>query len=164
MSLSVFVGPQRSLLRGVPFSSSEDGPATWSSWNWSGGANYIWSGTRTTLALEISRRISDGAGLQGIVQLSSVTAEVRRQLTRQWKGKLLVSENRNNALGANSTALSYVSFAGGMSRMLNQRLSLEFQYGHIHQAGSGAETTAFLADHNRVSISLAYELKGALQR
>jgi hypothetical protein len=165
MSFSFFVGPQRSVLTGAPAASSvEFAPARPADWSWSGGANYIWSGTRTSLSAGMSRRISDGAGVQGIVQLSSATAEVRRQLTKQWKGQLLVSADRNKPLGVDSTALSYVSFAGGLSRALSPRLSLEFQYWRIHQTASAAKATSFLADHNRVSMSIAYDFEGPIQQ
>ena len=164
-SISFFAGPERSILREVvALPSLGAKTANRSSWSWSGGANFARSGTRTTLAVGVSRRISNGAGLQGIVQLSSATAEMRRQLTRQWKGRLLVAADRNNPLGTNSDTLSYLSVAGGLSRALSQRLSLDFQYWHMHQSNSSAQTSTFLANHNRVSMSVVYDFKAPLQK
>lgn len=165
MRLSFFVGPQRSVLNGArALFLAETDPVRHVGWNWSGGANYTWSGMRTSLSVGFSRRISDGAGVQGIVQLSSATAEIRRQLTKQWKGRLLVSADRNQPLDVDSTALSYASFAGSVSRVLNQRLAIELQYWRIHQTGSSVDSTQVFADHNRVSASLVYEFKGPIQR
>jgi len=164
-SISLFAGPERSIFHEVvALPSLGAQTATRSSWSWSGGANLAWSGTRTTLAIGVSRRISNGAGLQGIVQLSSATGEMRRQLTRQWKGRLLVAADRNDPLGTNSDTLSYLSVAGGLSRAVSQRLSLDFQYWHLHQSNSLAQTSTFLANHNRVSMSVVYDFKAPLQK
>ena len=165
MSFSFFIGPQHLRLSGTRAGSAvESEMPLQACWSWSGGGNYTWSGARTTLTVGISRRISDGAGVQGIVRLSSATAELRRQLTKQWKGRLLVSGDRNSPIATDSMALSYLSFAAGLSRTLSQRLSLEFQYWRTHQTGSALELTSLLADHNRVAVSFVYDVKGPLQR
>jgi hypothetical protein len=166
MSISFFVGPQHSLTRGEP------GPhfvwdrlhSAQANWSWAGAANYLWSGERASLTLGLSHRISDGAGLQGIVELFSATAEVRRQLTKRLSGQVLVSDNRNRALLSGLTPLSYISFAGGVSRALSQRLSVECQYWHLHQTSSGVQAGNYLTNHNRISISLTYDFKVPLQR
>ena len=165
MSFSFFIGPQHlhmSSTRVVSAVATET--LLQAGWNWSGGGNYTWSGTRTALTVGISRRISDGAGVQGIVRLSSATAELRRQITKQWNGRLLVSEDRNSPIATDSVALSYLSFAAGLSRTLSQRLSVEFQYWRTHQTGSSLESTSLWADHNRIAVSFVYDVKRPLQR
>lgn len=166
MSLSFFIGPEHSITREPAFVLSGTGSIRIAqpNWSWAGGGNYTWSGTHTTLAIGFSRRISDGAGLQGIVQLSSATAELRRQLTRQWKIRLLVSDDHNKALVAASTPISYVSIAGGLTRALTPRLSLDLRYWRVHEVANGVQPGAYLADHNRISTSLVYEFKDPLER
>jgi len=165
MSFSLFIGPQHLHLSGTrTVSTVETETLPQAGWNWSGGANYTWSGTRTVVTVGVSRRISDGAGVQGIVRLSSATAELRRHITKQWKGRLLVSADRNSPIATDSMALSYLSFATGVSRTLHHRLSLEFQYWRMHQTGSALESTSLLADHNRIAVSFVYDIKGPLQR
>lgn len=167
MSVSFFIGPQHSLTRGepsFPFASADDPHSGQANWSWAGGATYVWLNPRTNLTFGVSRRVSDGAGLQGIVQLSSATAEVRRQLTKHWKGRLLLSDNRNRALVTGFAPLSYVSFAGGLSRAVNQRVSLECQYWYVHEISSPLSAASYLVDHNRISISLQYDLRVPLQR
>jgi hypothetical protein len=167
MSVSFFVGPQHLLTRGVSDSrfASASGPlSAQANWSWAGGANYLWSSPRTSLTFGLSRRISDGAGLQGVVQLFSASVEVEHQLTEHWKGHLLVSDNHNTALVSSFTPLSYVSFAGGLSRALNQRLSVECQYWHVYETSFAGSLSSYLADHNRISMSLRYDLKAPLQR
>lgn len=164
MSFSFYAGPQRLLTRGEPAFPEDIQARQHPTWNWAGGANYIWSRTHTSLAVGVSRRISDGAGLQSIVQLSGANAEVRRQLARRWNSRLLVSGNCNKPLASGFAPLSYVSVAGGLARLLGQGLSLEFQYWRVHETSSGAQPGANLADHNRISMSLTYDLTGPLHR
>jgi len=166
MTVSFFLGPQHLLTHseaGIP-SAGAGGPySARASWSWAGGASFLWSNTRTTLIVGLSRRVSDGGGLDGIVQLLSANAELRRQIASRWKGRLLLSDNRNQALVSGFVPLSYVSFAGGLSRALNQRFSVEWQYWHAHETTS-ALSGSYLADHNRTSISLQYDLKVPLQQ
>jgi hypothetical protein len=167
MTVSFFGGPEHLQTRGEPFFLflSDTGPHQMHlNWSWTGGANYVWSGDSTSLTVGLSRRISDGAGLQGVVQLSSASIEIRRQLTKRLRGQVLVSDNRNTALEAGITPLSYISFAGELSRALGQRLSIECQYWHVHESDLGASTLTYLADHDRISMSLVYDLKTALRR
>jgi hypothetical protein len=167
ISVSFFAGPEHLRSRGEPnfLSLSDSGPHQMRpNWSWTGGANYMWSGDRTSLIVGLSRRISDGAGLEGVVQLSTASIEIRRQLTKQLRGQVLVSDNRNRPLQPGITPLSYISFAGEFSRALGQRLSVECQYWHVHESDLGTSTITYLADHNRISMSLVYDLKTALRR
>jgi hypothetical protein len=167
MSVSFFAGPQYSLTRGnpgLPFAWASSPLSAQANWSWAGGANYVWSGDRTNLTVGLSRRITDGAGLQGIVQLSSATAEVHRDLTRRLKGQLLVSDTRNKALMFGLGSLSYASVTGGLTRMLNPRLSLDLQYSRIYAGDSGIQANSYLANHHRISLSLTYNFEAPFQR
>src|SRR6185312_8992431 len=106
---------------------------THTDWTWAAGTNFTWSSLHTNLTLGFSRRISDGAGLQGIVELVSINAQLRRQITRRWNVQGLLSNDRNAALLPGVTPLSYVSVAGGLSRALNQKLSIGCQYWYVHE-------------------------------
>lgn len=166
MSVSFFGGRQHLLTRGASDSlfASASGPlSAQANWSWAGGTNYVWSSPRTSLTFGLSRRISDGAGLQGIVQLFSASVDVEHQLTKHWKGHSLVSDNHNTALVSSFTPLSYVSSAGGLPRALNQRLSVECQYWHVHERGSAGSLSSYLADHNHMSVSLTYMLNEPLR-
>jgi hypothetical protein len=167
MSVSFFAGPEHLRTRGEPnfISLSDTGPhQIRPNWSWTGGANYTWSGDRTSLTVGLSRRLSDGAGLQGVVQLSSANLEIRRQITKRLRGQVLVSDNRNSSLQSGITPLSYISFVGQLSRALGQRLSVECQYWHVRESDLGTSAITYLANHNRISMSLMYDLKTALRR
>ena len=167
MSVSFFIGPQHSLTRGgsaLSLASARSHDSVQANWSWAGGVNYVWTNARTSLTFGLVRRISDGAGFQGIVELSSATIELRRQVSRHWRGKLSFSDNRNAPIELGFTPLSYVSFASGISRALNPRLSVECLYWHVHETSSTDPLGSSLADHNRISMSVEYNLKVALQQ
>jgi hypothetical protein len=165
MALSVFGGPEHSATSDqFPAVVSLPGEKHISNWHWAGGATYNWSGAHTTLAASLFRKISDGGGLLGAVQLSGVTLELRRQLTHRWTADLLASYENNKALDGSLHKLAYASATSGLTRTLNQNLSLEFRYWRVHQSGNDAFARAYLADHNRVSASLAYDFKLPLEK
>jgi len=100
----------------------------------------------------------------GVAKLSGATLEFRRQLARQWTVDLLASYEDNKALSGTSRSLTYVSATGGLTRMLSQSTSLEFRYWRVHLSSNSAPAGTYLADHNRVSMSLIYDLKHPLGR
>lgn len=167
MKLSFFAGPQRLLNwdnSNPSFFSTEEPLSTKTRWTWASGGDFLWSSARTNLRFGFSRRISDGAGLQGVVQLTTFDAQVRRQLTRRWNAQLLLSGDRNAALVPGITPLSYLSFVGGISRALNQKVSIACQYWHVHETNFSAPFVNSLSNHNRLSVSLVYNLKVPIQR
>lgn len=167
LELSLFAGPQRLLNRGnsnLGFFSIEGPQSSERRWTWASGANFLWSSDRTNLKFGFSRRISDGAGLQGVVQLTTFDVQAQRQLTRRWNAHLSLSGDRNTALLPGITPLSYLSVVGGISRALNQKLSIECQYWHVHESTFSAPFVNSLSNHSRLSVSLVYKIKVPIQR
>jgi hypothetical protein len=157
-ALSFFVGPERSVTQGVAgivASSSLVSSAPQSAWQWSGGATAQWSGRRTIVRAKLSRSINDG-GLLGSAQLSTSSAEISRQIGRQWITRVMASYDHARALVGTGT-LSYPSGAASLTYMLRPNLSFELQYWRVHMSGSGSLPADLLADHNRVSMSFVYE-------
>jgi len=167
ITVSVFAGPERSAthddfpLLVLPLEGER---ISRSNWHWAGGATYNWSGAHTGIVASIYRKIGDGGGVLGVAKLSGATLEFRRQLARQWTVDLLASYEDNKALSGTSRALTYVSATGGLTRMLSQSTSLEFRYWRVHLSSNSAQVGTYLADHNRVSMSLIYDLKHPLGR
>lgn len=160
MAVTLFVGPEHSTnvgeLTQFPLGVSNLSAAQ-SGWSWEGGANYVWSGTTTKLSAGWSRRISDGVALQGVIQLSSINLELRRQITHRWKADAIVSDNRNQPLLKTTAPVSYISVESGLSRTLTPRLTLELRYWRFQNTTTGGLSTPYFAQHNRVSTSLIYD-------
>ena len=164
--LTFFLGPEHSAFRtdsGSSLSETISALSRQKEWSWTGGANYVCSRKSTTLLLGWNRRISDGAALEGIVRLSSTSAEVRQVLTRRWKINALASEDHAQGLAVRTEPLSYVSVAFGATRAITPRLSLDVRYWHAHATTSNP-VAANLANHNRLSASLIYNFTAPVSR
>lgn len=166
-AFSVFAGPEHSSMIGpnpslIGLTGGTPGPRL--AWSWAGGGIYRWSRSRTGLTASAYRKISDGGGLLGIVRLDGLSADLRQQLTSRWAAELLSAYDYNQLL-TGSGALSTFSMTGGLTCRVNRELTLDFRYwrGHV-PASSVLAATAATADHNRVSISLAYDFKSPLGR
>jgi hypothetical protein len=165
-TLSIVAGPERSAMQhsSVAFlDSSTSIHSARSNWGWAGVASYNWTGAPTSVLAVLSHRISDG-GLLGPVRLSGGTAELRQKLATRWTADFLAAYNRSRTVALVPSTLSYSSAGAGIIHALNEGLSVEFRYWRIHQSTSSARAAAYLADHNRVSLSLTYDLKNPLGR
>lgn len=163
ITLSMFAGPERSVTQSVSGSAISpvfSGPR--STWQWLGGVTGGWSGTRTRVSLRVSKAINN-AGILGAAQLSTGSAELSRPLARQWSVKLLASYDYGKALIGPGT-LSTVSAAAGVKRTLAPDLFFELQYWRVHISSNGSLPASLLADHNRISMSFAYERERPLGR
>jgi hypothetical protein len=163
LTLAFFVGPERSVaqnMNGTSLSPIVTGQQT--AWHWSGGVTGRWSAMHTSITAAISRKLSNG-GVLGDVQLSRASAELTRQLGRQWSAGLLAAYDDSRSL-AGSGALSYASVACGLTYRLGPNLSLQLRYWREHVSGSSSLPAGFLADHNRIAIALSYELEYPLGR
>src|SRR5262249_50236920 len=128
-TLALFVGPERSVaqnMNGMLTSSALVFPGEQTAWHWSGGVTGRWTGMRTSITAGVSRKVSDG-GVLGAVQLSRASAELTRQLGRQWSAGLLGSYDDSRSL-AGPGALSYASGASGLTYRLAPNLSLQLRY------------------------------------
>lgn len=165
MTFSLFLGPERSVIQSVAATSSLVFPVflgPQSAWQWSGGVIGRWSGERTSVRASLSRRINNG-GILGAARLSAGSAEIRRQLARQWTTRLLASYDQDRALVGPGT-LSYSSVAGSLAHTLGPHLSIEFEYWRVHVSGNSSLPAGLLADHNRISMSLVFEQSHLLGR
>jgi hypothetical protein len=163
-TLSFFAGPERSVT-GMTGASAPLAPVTsgrLSMWCWSGGVVGRWNWLQTNLTARYSRKISNDVVL-GTVQLSKVSAEMRRQFRTQWAARVLASYDDNKAFAAPGS-LTYSSAAGALARLLSPNLSLEFQYWRVHLSSRGPLPGALLSDYDRISISLNYDYKYPLGR
>lgn len=159
-------GPERAVTRNqsIPVDSLEPAGEGRSSWNWVGSAAYKWSDGEHSALANYSHRLTNGEGLLGIVRLSDVSTQLQRRLTRKWHAGLLASYDNERTVGVISSGLSYVSIAGGFTRNLNRTVSFQLVYWRIHELMDAAGSTVLHADHNRVSVSLTYNLEEVIRK
>ena len=161
-NLSVFAGPQYTdTAAGVTSSlvSLQTG------WSYSAGGTLAWHGERTGLSGSVVRRINDGGGLGGAVEMTSFTAGLSRQLGRAWSTSLNSSYtiNGTNAVGAGAASLSYLSAGFGVSRRFGRNFSMNARYSYTHADRSNLSgPLSYLADHNRFSFGFSYTFSNRL--
>ncbi|PYY19651.1 MAG: hypothetical protein DMG60_03380 [Acidobacteria bacterium] len=158
--LSIAGGPERTVMHDGSFflfppNGDSHGHSTW---NWAGSATYYRSAGPNTLLTSYSRRISNGEGLLGIVRVSTLSMQLQNRISRGWYTNLLASYDREKTANFTPSGLSFVSAAGGIRHTLSPNLSLEFLYWRIHELLSGPGPDGLHADHNRLSLSLTYNL------
>jgi len=163
---SIFGGPECATSDQPGVVRSSRGPLSASSriWHWAGGATYSRRTAGTHLAFGFYRKISSESGLLGAAWLSSVTAEWHRRITPRWTADLAGAYDHNKTLDRPQNDLSFIWAAAGVSRTLKQDISLEAKYWWVHQSTGAFGIGSLVADHNRVSISLGYDLKARLNR
>lgn len=113
-------------------------PVNANQWSAEGGVIYNWTGHRLAAAIDFSRRVSDGGGLIGAVELTSGSAQLSYQLSRNWSltssisgadDKLLVSSGSNNEMK---------TYGGqfGIRRLLWRKVGINWFYQRLNETGS----------------------------
>lgn len=162
VSLSVFAGPEYT---DVHYGSVLSPIALEPGWGWSAGGTLAWHGEKTGLSGNVVRRISDGGGLGGAVQMTNVSAILSRKLGKAWNATLNAAYtlNGSNTFASSQGAISYVTAGGGLSRRIGKNFSIDGRYAYTHQDRSSTTTPfGFLADHNRFSVGLSYTFSNRL--
>ena len=105
------------------------------SWSTAFGGNFKWSGQRNAANLSISRSISNGGILLGIVQLYQVNGNFARQLSPRWNLNLGVLYGNNNGYSTRLHAQHLSSFSSylGFTRQLTPSLNAGLQYIRIYE-------------------------------
>jgi len=159
MTLSFFVGPQYSDNK-LPLDPTSTDVVDRQMWTVTGGAAFGYQAKHTSIALGYSRRITDGGGVQGSVELNSANGSLRQLLSANWTLGFTAGYGGNNALVAtNVTApnLSYISAGAAVTRQIGQRCFLQAGYLHQHQTSSGLTSVSGDADRNQVLASFSYQ-------
>lgn len=159
MTISLFAGPQYAddRLQVTPPSS----PAISSTqWSFSGGASYSWQGQHTSVSLSYARRIADGGGVLGSVQLNSVSGSLRQRLSPRWSMLLNVDYGGNDALSpavAQTQSFTYVSGGASVTRQFGQSCFLQVGYTRQNQNTKGLSSLSTDAHRNYVIASFSYQ-------
>jgi hypothetical protein len=153
-SVSLYFGPQRN----AHGTFSGILPTT-APWHWAGGATYTFASARARAQISFSRRIDASNELPGAALITSVTTDLRRPLSRHWTIDAAADYDRESGLDIARTTMLVAWIATGFSRALGPGLSLDLRYWRLHESEGSPIVRDFIADHNRASISFAYDFK-----
>jgi len=159
ITLSVFGGPQYSTNE-FPTTAVPPTVGTSSMWSVAGGATFGWTGLRTATQVSYSHSISDGGGLQGSVQLNSVSGSFRRQIARYTALTFSASYATNNELSSSTTGISSANYASGgvsLTRKFGTHCFVQAGYQRESQQTSGVSTFGNDVKRDLVMASFSYQ-------
>jgi len=161
MTLSFFAGPEYSILDTFsPVANTEHLLSV------SGGSSFGWQGKVTSLHLDATRKVSDGGGVLGAVELNSFGGGIRRQVAKATAVHLNAIYGHNRELGsaaAGSSPVTSASGGAGIEQQLGRNFMLRLDYGRDYQKGGTFSPTGSV-NHNRGSISISYNFTRPLGR
>ena len=166
ISVSFFAGPESvdvtSPLVGTSVSSPEG-----KQWSVAAGASFNWTGQRTSLFGDFTRRTNDGGGLQGPTQSISFNGGVREKLGRFWTLSGTGSFGKNDSLTEGPTipdSIQFTSLSASVERKIRESIALLAGYSHEIQKGQDFLLPDENAHRNRVWFSISYSFARPLGR
>lgn len=160
-SISFFGGPQYSdTVQPAPLPPVR-------SWTPAGGASLGWQGKRNSCAVGYTHIISSGGGLVGAVQLDSVTASARQQITRTLSATVSGGYAQNDVIGSpllGQSSGDSTSGTASLQQLIGQRVSVQLGFTRIHQNYSNVAVLSATPDTNRLFVSISYQFSRPLGR
>jgi len=158
LNFSVFAGPEYSQIHnqvllnvlGVVVKL----PVSSTLWSPSAGGTFEWRGERSALQAIFVRRVSDGGGLQGAVEMNDALLRLRTKLWRRWVANFDGETTRRTLLNEPGVGTPQVLDLGaGLSYALRDHLWVRALYQRKQIVGDAAR--AFLAgNHNRLTLTI----------
>jgi len=175
MSISLFYGPQHwqydseviSQVVAVPVVLVVSSPVSERRWTYAAGASFNWQGEHTSVQMSASRRITDGGGILGPVELVSAQAALRQRLTRSLTLAFggIAGDNRLLAnFNGVADRLRSASGSAAIEQLLGQNFVVSLGYGRDYQRESGGTPPPTDVNHNRGWVSLSYNFSKAIGR
>lgn len=131
-------------------------PIKANTWTWSGGGIYHLTGHRGAMVLNYSRRVSNGGGLTGAVELDGGSVDFSWKLTQNWNLRLdgAAADNQLLAVKTGPNELRTYSATMGLSRRIFKDVSVNFFFERLNQTGN---LTGFAAgNHDLAGVTLEY--------
>jgi hypothetical protein len=113
-------------------------PVKANTWSWSGGGIYTLRGQRGAMVLNYSRRVSDGGGLTGAVELDGGSADFSWKLTQNWSWilNLAAADDQLLAVKSSQDEMRTYSATFGLSRRIFRNMSMNLFFERLNQVGS----------------------------
>ena len=157
-----------SLFGGAEYSDTEGfGLPALIGWSPTEGGEFHLQGTNNSLAIDVSRSISTGGGLEGAVRSSTGNITFRHQFTPHLTGNVQGTYGLNNVLqpGAQLETRGHTLFlSGSLERTLGPHLGVELGYNRVNQHYGSVGAIANNPDADRGWISISYQFARPLGR
>ena len=166
-SMSFFGGPQHSDTVQPPIPPLQIQLPEARAWTPAAGASMSWQGRMTNAALSYSHIISGGGGLNGAVQMTSVSASIGQQLRRRLSGSLGGGYTQNDLLASALSGSSNghtVSGTASLQQQFGEHVNVQLGYTRLHQDYSNVAVLAGTPDTNREFVSISYQFSRPLGR
>lgn len=113
-------------------------PVQANQWSAAGGAMYNWTGQRLAAAIDFTRRVSDGGGLVGAVELTVGDAQLVYQLSRNWSLTSSISGADDQLLASSGGNNELKTYSGkfGLRRLLWRKVAINWFYQRLNETGS----------------------------
>jgi hypothetical protein len=175
VQLSIFAGPEYSSLSTEiittvatpPTVSVTAVPSTDKRWSTSTGGTFSWQGLRTSANVTAARKISDGGGLGGAVELLSASAGVRRKITHLANLEFDAVYGDSNALdkaASNFTRIDSATVRVTWEQHLTRSIVASLGYAREYQKEETQSAPALDINHSRAWFTIGYEFSKALGR
>lgn len=168
-SLTIYGGPEYSqtanevelslgfIIITIPINANE--------WTAAGGLIYNWTGNHVAAVLNYSRRVSDGGGLVGAVELDSGSAELSTKLASRWTLFTTISGSNNQLLASTSSSQnSLLTYSGevGLRQQIWRDIAMSWFYERLNETGGFAGFP--IGNHDIAGASLTYTFLKPLGR
>jgi hypothetical protein len=160
-TLTGFAGPQYLENRGLAPGGTSISQS--SNWSFAGGLEGGWRNQSSSVAVGVSRTISDGGGVLGAVRLQTVHGSFRRELVPGWAVALNASYGTNRSLlvplATSANSIKLTSAGVSLERNVGKSIGLRLGYAHDFQQQFGVpgSAQALDANRNRFFVTLSYQ-------
>jgi hypothetical protein len=139
-------------------------PINANQWTAAGGVIYNWTGNRTALVLNYSRRVSDGGGLVGAVELDAGSATLTTRLSPRWSFFTTISGGNDQLLATSTPQNSLLTYSGeaGLRQQIWRDVRMSWFYERLNQTGGFAGYP--IGNHDIAGASLTYTFMKPLGR
>jgi len=139
-------------------------PVRANQWHAAGGVIYSWTGQRLAATLNFTRRISDGGGLVGAVELNAGTAQISWRLAKRWSltSALAGADDTLLAVQSAQNELRTYSARVGVEHQLSRNLAMEMGYERLNETGGFAGFP--IGNHDTAYGSITYSFMKPLGR
>ena len=167
-SFSVFAGPEYSQIHNQIFLNllgvAVPIPMSSTMWSPSAGAIFDWRRDRIGLQASFVRRVSNGGGVLGAVDMYDAVARFRKKLGRHWEVDAGGEFTRYTLLNNAGLGKKFLDLSTGVSRELSRNWWIRALYQRNHDIGGNDSNTLPFANHNRVTLRIERDFNLPLGR